>query len=65
MLVLSRKIGEVIRIGDDITITIVDVRRANGGTVRVGVQAPKNLAVHRQEVYEQIQREGDGDGGQA
>lgn len=53
MLVLTRKRGESIRINDDITITVVEVR---GEKVRLGVEAPNQIAVHRQEVYEAIQR---------
>lgn len=54
MLVLSRKIDESIVIGENIEITVVDVR---GDTVRLGVSAPKSIAVYRKEVYEAIQRE--------
>jgi carbon storage regulator len=54
MLVLSRQKDESIIIGDDIEITIVDVR---GDKVRLGITAPKNITVHRREVYEAIQRE--------
>jgi carbon storage regulator len=54
MLVLSRHLDEVICIGDDITITIVDIR---GDKVRVGIEAPQTVPVHRKEVYEAIQRE--------
>jgi carbon storage regulator len=52
MLVLSRKKDEIIRIGEDISIMIVDIR---GDKVRLGIDAPKNMDVHRQEVYEAIQ----------
>ena len=48
MLVISRKKNEVINIGDNITITIVDVR---GDNVRIGIEAPKDVSVHREEVY--------------
>jgi len=58
MLVLSRKREESIRIGDEIVITIVDIR---GDKVRLGVEAPKDVPVHRQEVYEAIQRKGETD----
>lgn len=51
MLVLSRKAGESIVIGNDVVITILEVR---GGQIRVGVDAPRSLAVHRAEVYEQV-----------
>jgi len=54
MLVLSRKRDESIMIGDDIEITVVEVR---GETVRLGLTAPKSIAVYRKEVYEAIQRE--------
>lgn len=55
MLILSRKKDEVIRIGDDIKIMIVDIR--HGGKVRLGIDAPKDIPVHRDEVYQQIQKE--------
>lgn len=54
MLVLSRKRDESFIIGDNIVITIVDIR---GDKVRVGINAPTNVPVHRQEVYEAIERE--------
>jgi len=54
MLVLSRHRDESIMIGDDIVITIVDIR---GDKVRLGIQAPQHVPVHRQEVYDAIQRE--------
>jgi carbon storage regulator len=54
MLVLSRQKDESIMIGDEVEITIVDVR---GDKVRLGITAPKSIAVHRKEVYEAIQRE--------
>jgi carbon storage regulator len=54
MLVLSRHRDECIMIGDDVTITVVDIR---GDKVRLGIQAPKDVPVHRQEVYEAIKRE--------
>ena len=52
MLVLSRKVNEVIRINDDIAVTIVDIR---GDKVRVGIEAPKSVPVHRDEIYRLIQ----------
>jgi carbon storage regulator len=54
MLVLSRQRDESIMIGDEVEITIVDVR---GDKVRLGITAPKSIAVHRREVYDAIQRE--------
>jgi carbon storage regulator len=54
MLVLSRQKDESIMIGDEVEITIVDVR---GDKVRLGITAPKSISVHRKEVYEAIQRE--------
>jgi carbon storage regulator len=54
MLVLSRQKDESIMIGDDVEITIVDVR---GDKVRLGITAPKNVSVHRREVYDAIKRE--------
>ena len=54
MLVLSRQKDESIIIGDDVEVTIVDVR---GNKVRLGITAPKNISVHRREVYEAIQKE--------
>jgi carbon storage regulator len=54
MLVLSRQRDESIMIGDDVEITIVDVR---GDKVRLGITAPKSVAVHRREIYDAIQRE--------
>lgn len=54
MLVLSRQRDESIIIGDNVVITVVDIR---GDKVRLGINAPKDVSVHRQEVYEAIQRE--------
>jgi carbon storage regulator len=59
MLVLSRNLNESVMIGDDIVITIVDIR---GGKVRLGIEAPPDVAVHRREVYDAIQREKRGKG---
>jgi carbon storage regulator len=53
MLVLSRKINETIIINDNIVITVVDIR---GDKVRLGIEAPKDVPVHRQEVYDAIKR---------
>ncbi len=54
MLVLSRKKNEKIRIGDDITIAVVEIY---GDKVRLGIEAPKEVPVHRQEVYEAIKKQ--------
>jgi len=54
MLILTRKVGESINIGDDITITILGVK---GNQVRIGIDAPKDVAVHREEIYQRIKRE--------
>jgi len=54
MLVLTRKAGEGIIIGDDIKITVVELK---GGGVRIGIDAPRELKVHRQEVFERIEQE--------
>lgn len=54
MLILSRKIDEKIKIGDDITITLIDV---HGDQVKIGVEAPKSVKVFRQEVFDAIQKE--------
>lgn len=54
MLVLTRKLGQSIVIGDEIEVVVLEVR---GEQVRVGIRAPKNVAVHRKEIYDQIQDE--------
>ncbi len=54
MLILSRNIGETIMVGDEVTVTVLGVK---GNQVRIGVHAPKEVAVHREEIYERIQRE--------
>jgi carbon storage regulator len=54
MLILTRKFGENIRIGDKIKIIILDVK---GGQVKLGIDAPPNVAVHREEIYERIREE--------
>lgn len=52
MLILSRHLGESVKIGDEVTVTVLGVK---GGHVRLGFTAPPNVAVHREEVYERIQ----------
>lgn len=54
MLILTRKLGESIVIGDDIKLVILDIK---GQQVRIGVQAPKNVSVHRGEIYQMIQEQ--------
>ncbi|MGI9324603.1 MAG: carbon storage regulator CsrA [Pseudomonadales bacterium] len=54
MLILTRRIGESIAIGDDIKVTVLSV---NGNQVRVGIDAPRNVPVHREEVYDRISDE--------
>ena len=58
MLVLTRKVGERIHVGDTVTITVV---RIQGDKVRIGVQAPANVGVHREEVYRRLQAQAPGD----
>ena len=54
MLILTRKVGETLNIGDDVTVTVLGVQ---GGQVRLGVNAPKEISVHREEIYNKIQAE--------
>jgi carbon storage regulator len=59
MLILTRRVGETVMIGNDVTVTILGVK---GNQVRVGVNAPRDVAVHREEIYERIKREEQGGG---
>lgn len=54
MLILTRRVGETLNIGDDITVTVLNVK---GNQVRIGVNAPKDVTVHREEIYEKVQQE--------
>ncbi len=54
MLILTRRVGETLVIGDDISITVLGVK---GNQVRIGIDAPKSISVHRQEIYERIKHE--------
>ena len=58
MLILTRRIGETLMVGDDVTITVLGVK---GDQVRIGVNAPKDVAVHREEIYQRIQKEKSGE----
>jgi len=57
MLILTRRVGETLMIGDEVTVTVLGVK---GNQVRIGVNAPKDVAVHREEIYERIKLERSG-----
>mgnify|MGYP003326226113 CR=1 FL=1 len=54
MLILTRRVGETLMVGDEVTVTVLGVK---GNQVRIGVNAPKDVAVHREEIYQRIQNE--------
>jgi carbon storage regulator len=56
MLILTRRVGETLMVGDEVTVTVLGVK---GNQVRIGVNAPKDVAVHREEIYQRIQNEKD------
>ena len=59
MLILTRRVGETLMIGDDVTVTVLGVK---GNQVRIGINAPKDVSVHREEIYERIKNEQSGGG---
>lgn len=62
MLILTRRVGETLMIGDEVTVTVLGVK---GNQVRIGINAPKDVAVHREEIYQRIKREQEPNAGPA
>ena len=62
MLILTRRVGEAVMIGDEVTVTVLGVK---GNQVRLGIDAPKTVAVHREEIFERIKDEKSGPQGHA
>ena len=58
MLILTRRVGETLMVGDEVTVTVLGVK---GNQVRIGVKAPKHVSVHREEIYERIRAEQQGE----
>ncbi|MBK7250636.1 MAG: carbon storage regulator CsrA [Gammaproteobacteria bacterium] len=58
MLILTRRVGETVMIGSEVTVTVLGVK---GNQVRIGINAPKDVAVHREEIFDRIRREQDGE----
>lgn len=54
MLILTRRVGETLMVGDDVTVTVLGIK---GNQIRIGVNAPKDVAVHREEIYQRILKE--------
>ncbi|MBJ7539742.1 carbon storage regulator CsrA [Marinomonas transparens] len=58
MLILTRRVGETLMVGDEVSVTVLGVK---GNQVRIGINAPKDVSVHREEIYLRIQKEQDGE----